>query len=52
TMYELYDAINQYLDDPSLDEKNRKKIVENEAGPYRGNAGEKIGRYILSLVGI
>ncbi len=52
TMYELYDAVNQYLENPSLDEENRKKIVENEAGPYRGNAGEKIGRYILSLVGI
>lgn len=52
TMEELYDAINQYLKNPSLDEEERMQIVKNEAGPYRGNAGEKIGHYILSLVGL
>ncbi len=49
-MDELYDSINQYLENPSLDEEKRKQIVKNEAGPYRGNAGEKIGVYLLSLV--
>ena len=52
TKNEFFDAINQYLDDPSLDEEKRKQIIDNEAGPHRGNAGEKIGRYILSLVGL
>ncbi len=51
TMDELYGAVNQYLDDPSLDKEKREYIKENEAGPYRGNAGEKIGHYLLSLVG-
>ncbi len=50
SMDELYDAVNQYLENPNLDEEKRKLIIKNEAGPYRGNAGEKIGRYILSLV--
>lgn len=50
TMDELYDAINQYLDDPYFDAEKRELIKENEAGLFRGNAGKMIGRYLLSLV--
>ncbi len=50
TMNELFNSINAYLETPSLNSKELELIVKNEAGPYRGNAGETIGRYILSLV--
>jgi hypothetical protein len=50
TMDELYDALNHYLDDHCLDAEKRELIKENEAGPFRGNAGKTIGRYLLSLV--
>ena len=52
SMNELYEAINQYLDNSNLDEEKRQLLVQNEAGPYRGNAGETIGRHLLSLVGL
>lgn len=50
TMNELYTALNQYLENPDLDREGRGEIIQNEAGPYRGEAGRKIGRHILSLV--
>lgn len=50
-MDELYDAINQYLDDPCLDAEKRELIRENEVGPFRGNAGEMISRHLLNLIG-
>jgi len=52
SMDELYDAINQYLDNPDLDAKKRELIKEEEAGPFRGRAGEMIGRHLLSLIGL
>ena len=50
TSEKLYMALNKYLDNPTIDANGRKRIVENEAGPFRGNAGEMIGSHILSLV--
>ena len=50
TMEDLYSAVNDYLENPASDSSGRKRIVENEAGPFRGNAGEMIGKHILSLV--
>jgi hypothetical protein len=50
TMEDLFDTINGYLDDPTLDSKERRVIVENETGPFRGNAGETIANHIYSLV--
>ena len=50
TMEDLYSAVNDYLENPASDSSARKRIVENEAGPYRGNAGEMIGKHILSLL--
>lgn len=52
TMDELYDAINQYLDDPHLDREKRELLKQKEAGPFRGDAGETIGRHLLSLVNL
>ncbi len=51
TEAELYEAINLYLDNPETDAGGREMIKENEAGPFCGNAGEMIGKHILSLVG-
>jgi len=51
TMNELYDAVNLYLDKPETDEAGRELIIKNEAGSFRGNAGETIGNHILSLAG-
>lgn len=50
-MDELYDAVNLYLDAPEIDAAGRELIVKNEAGPFRGNAGETIAKHILSLAG-
>jgi len=47
---ELIDQINYYLSNDLADQKNRLKIVNNEAGPFCGNAGEEIGKFISSLV--
>jgi len=47
---ELIIAIEDYLNNPNLDANARKTIVENEAGPFHGNAGKMIGNCITSLV--
>ena len=49
---ELYDAVNEYLDNPDLDAEGRVLIKENEAGPFPGKAGKTIGCHLLRLVGI
>ena len=51
TMNELFDVINNYLSDRTLHQAERKLIVQNEAGPYKGDAGNKIGKHILGLLG-
>ncbi len=50
TMSELYSALNQYLVNPDTDREGRERIIQNEAGPFKGEAGKTIGRYILGLV--
>lgn len=52
TMEELCSALNLYMENPDLDREGREKIIQNEAGPCRGEAGKTIGRHILSLVGL
>jgi hypothetical protein len=47
---ELIDDINYYLNNPFADSDKRKLIVNNEAGPFKGNAGHAIGTYISNLV--
>ena len=51
TMDELYDAVDGYLNKPETDAEGRELIVKNEAGPFRGNAGDTIGKHILFLAG-
>lgn len=50
-MDELYEVINEYLENPEIDAEGRKLIVEKAAGPFHGNAGKMIGDHILSLAG-
>ena len=50
TNEELTESIKQYLFDPSIDRSKRLDIVNNEAGPFKGDSGKMIGKYISSLV--
>lgn len=50
TLNELYSAINDYLDDPTLDREGRKRLAKFEAGPYHGNAGRMIANQISDLL--
>lgn len=47
---ELVRQINLYLDKPDLDREGRRRIVENEVGPYPGHAGRHIGQQLLNLI--
>ena len=49
SMDELFEAINSYLDNPGLDARQRASLKAEEAGPFPGEAGETIGRYLSSL---
>lgn len=47
---ELIAAINAYLRDPSLHREGRRRIREQECGPYPGEAGRAIGLAVSRLV--
>jgi len=47
---DLVKFINDYLNDPSLDDAGRKRIIEQETGPNKGNAAYEIANHIVSLV--
>ena len=49
SMDELFDAVNAYLRDPSLDAEGRAEIRRVETGPFRGSAGRKVGEHLLSF---
>jgi hypothetical protein len=46
---ELMHYMNAYLDDPSLERDNRKKLIDAEITTNRGTAGEYIGKLISEL---
>jgi len=46
---ELVPSINAYLENPTFHREQRQALVEQEAGPFRGNAGETITNIIMSL---
>ena len=50
TYDELIYFINKYLNDPSHDKVNRKNLVNQIIPNNRGNAGEKIGNFINSMI--
>ena len=49
-MEDLFKSIDEYLKNPQLDSDKRKLIVDNEAGPFHGNSGKMIAKYVESLV--
>jgi len=50
TERELVSAINNYIENPSLNSAERKMIVENETGPNKGCAAANIANHILSIL--
>lgn len=48
---ELIGFINRYLEDPGLDREGRMRIVEQECGSHRGEAGRRIAENILEMMG-
>ncbi len=49
SMEELLEYIVYYMNSPSSDSENRKKLVRQEITANRGTAGVQIGQYLLSL---
>jgi hypothetical protein len=47
---ELINKINLYLVNPFYKSKERKKLVENEVGPYRGMSGNFIAKKLLTFL--
>jgi len=47
---ELLDLINNYLENPSLDSENRKKIVKEQCWKLDGKAGERTANFILDYL--
>ncbi|MBM3126373.1 MAG: hypothetical protein FJZ87_15110 [Chloroflexi bacterium] len=47
---ELQDALNMYLNDPSLDSAQRRAFVENEITFTDGSSGKRTAEYILHIL--
>jgi hypothetical protein len=47
---EVHQSINFYLKDPSADGENRRKFILDECTYTDGSAGERTGKYIISLL--
>jgi hypothetical protein len=51
TPEEMVAEVQRYLSDPGRDAEGRRRIVEQEAGPNRGQAGRAIAAEILAFAG-
>ena len=49
--YELFEIINKYLDDPSLDRDGRQKIVKSQCFQVDGLGQERLLNFIIQFVG-
>jgi hypothetical protein len=49
---EVVESVGSYLADPALDRDARGHVVSTELGPTDGASGERIGRYLLGLIGM
>lgn len=49
---EMIDAVGAYLKSSEMDFEGRRRIVEQEAGPNKGNAGQSIANHILAQLGV
>jgi hypothetical protein len=47
---ELFEAINAYLKDPTLDREKRSGIVDQEVPVNRGKAGKAVGDRVINLL--
>jgi len=47
---ELIEWVNKYLTDPSLDADGRRRLVEGQCKFADGKSGERIGKYLISLL--
>ncbi|MDB4037925.1 CDP-glycerol glycerophosphotransferase family protein [Candidatus Thioglobus sp.] len=50
TFEELYSHTNDYLDDPSLDSRERKIIEKNFVGDFKGNASQATADYVHTIL--
>jgi hypothetical protein len=50
THQDFINYINQYLKNPHIDSEGRKQIVNQEIGPYPGQAGKIIGQKLLEIL--
>lgn len=50
SMEDLVGAINAYLQNPSLDQEGRERIVSTMYSRLDGHAGERVGRYVLAYL--
>ncbi len=46
----LIASINDYLNNPSSNKEQRKVLVEQEAGPFKGTAGKEVAGIIMRLL--
>jgi hypothetical protein len=47
---QLRKAVNDYLEDPILDQRQRRAFVDREVTFTDGSAGERTGRFLASLI--
>lgn len=47
---ELINSINHYLEDPSWNQEGRDMVIKQQFYKLDGKAGERIGRFILSVI--
>jgi hypothetical protein len=47
---QLCDAVNRYLLDPNADHEERQKFIRDECTYTDGNAGQRTGEWVLSLL--
>ena len=47
---ELCEVLNLYLKDPSLDDAERRKFVEEEITYTDGSSGRRTAEYILNIL--
>jgi CDP-glycerol glycerophosphotransferase (TagB/SpsB family) len=48
---EMMQAIQAYLDDPSLESEGRRRIREEQCWKLDGNSGRRIAEYLIRLMG-
>jgi len=50
SLEELVEQVKEYLNNPSLDEKGRRKIIEERCWSLDGESGERLAGIILNFL--